>query len=42
MLEFLRGCEGYLGEWLVEMSVASLRTLELMLLAFCLPARSAW
>jgi polar amino acid transport system permease protein len=36
VIEFLRGYEGYLGEWLVEMSIASLRTLELMLLAFCL------
>ncbi|HEX5794709.1 MAG TPA: amino acid ABC transporter permease, partial [Geminicoccaceae bacterium] len=26
--------EGYLGEWIVEMSIASLRTLELMLAAF--------
>ena len=36
MIEFLRGYEGYLGDWLVEMSIASLRTLELMLVAFCL------
>ena len=34
MIEFLRGYEGYLGEWIVEMSIASLRTLELMLAAF--------
>ena len=34
MSEFLRGYEGYLGEWVVEMSIASLRTLELMLAAF--------
>ena len=34
MIEFLRGYEGYLGEWVVEMSIASLRTLELMLAAF--------
>ena len=34
MLEFLRGYEDYLGEWLVEMSVASLGTLKLMLAAF--------
>ena len=34
MIEFLRGYQGYLGEWLVEMSIASLRTLELMLAAF--------
>ena len=34
MIEFLRGYEGYLGEWIVEMGIASLRTLELMLAAF--------
>ena len=34
MIEFLRGYEGYLGEWLVEMSIASLGTLQLMLVAF--------
>ncbi|HEX6112318.1 MAG TPA: ABC transporter permease subunit, partial [Geminicoccaceae bacterium] len=34
MIEFLSGYEGYLGEWIVEMSIASLRTLELMLAAF--------
>jgi His/Glu/Gln/Arg/opine family amino acid ABC transporter permease subunit len=38
MIEFLRGYDGYLGDWLIEMSIASLRTLELMLLAFCLAA----
>jgi His/Glu/Gln/Arg/opine family amino acid ABC transporter permease subunit len=36
VIDFLRGYEGYLGDWLIEMSIASLRTLELMLLAFCL------
>ena len=36
MLQFLRGYEPYLADWLWQMSVASLRTLELMLLAFCL------
>lgn len=36
MIEFLRGYEGHLGEWIVEMSIASLRTLELMLAAFWL------
>jgi hypothetical protein len=36
VIEFLRGYEGYLGDWLWQMSVASLRTLELMLVAFCL------
>jgi His/Glu/Gln/Arg/opine family amino acid ABC transporter permease subunit len=34
VIEFLRGYEGYLGEWIVEMGIASLRTLELMLAAF--------
>jgi His/Glu/Gln/Arg/opine family amino acid ABC transporter permease subunit len=34
MIEFLRGYEGHLGEWSVEMGIASLRTLELMLVAF--------
>ena len=38
MIEFLRGYDGYLGDWLIEMSIASLRTLELMLAAFCLAA----
>jgi His/Glu/Gln/Arg/opine family amino acid ABC transporter permease subunit len=38
MIEFLSGYDGYLGDWLIEMSIASLRTLELMLLAFCLAA----
>jgi polar amino acid transport system permease protein len=36
VIEFLRGYEGHLGDWIVEMSIASLRTLELMLAAFCL------
>lgn len=36
MIEFLRGYGGYLDEWIVEMSIASLRTLELMLVSFCL------
>jgi His/Glu/Gln/Arg/opine family amino acid ABC transporter permease subunit len=34
VIEFLSGYEGYLGEWIVEMGIASLRTLELMLAAF--------
>ena len=34
MIEFLSGYGDYLGEWVVEMSIASLRTLELMLAAF--------
>ena len=38
MIEFLRGYDGYLGDWLIEMSIASLRTLELMLVSFCLAA----
>jgi His/Glu/Gln/Arg/opine family amino acid ABC transporter permease subunit len=38
MIEFLRGYDGYLGDWLIEMGIASLRTLELMLVSFCLAA----
>jgi His/Glu/Gln/Arg/opine family amino acid ABC transporter permease subunit len=38
MIEFLRGYDGYLGDWLIEMGIASLRTLELMLLSFWLAA----
>ena len=38
MIEFLRGYDGYLGDWLIEMSIASLRTLELMLVSFWLAA----
>jgi His/Glu/Gln/Arg/opine family amino acid ABC transporter permease subunit len=36
VIEFLQGYRDYLGDWLVEMSIASLGTLELMLAAFCL------
>jgi polar amino acid transport system permease protein len=36
VLQFLGGYREYLGDWLVEMSIASLGTLELMLAAFCL------
>jgi His/Glu/Gln/Arg/opine family amino acid ABC transporter permease subunit len=36
MIQFLRGYEDYLGDWIAEMSVASLGTLKLMLVAFCL------
>jgi His/Glu/Gln/Arg/opine family amino acid ABC transporter permease subunit len=38
MIEFLRGYDGYLGDWLIQMSIASLRTLELMLVSFWLAA----
>jgi His/Glu/Gln/Arg/opine family amino acid ABC transporter permease subunit len=36
VIEFLSGYDRYLGDWLMQMSVASLRTLELMLVSFCL------
>jgi His/Glu/Gln/Arg/opine family amino acid ABC transporter permease subunit len=36
MIEFLRGYQGHLGDWLVEMSIASLGTLQLMIVSFCL------
>ena len=36
VIEFLRGYEGYFDEWIVEMSLASLGTLRLMVVAFCL------
>ncbi len=36
MLQFLAGYRHHLGDWIVEMSIASLGTLELMLVAFCL------
>lgn len=36
MLEFLRGYQGNILDWLPEFFVASLRTLELMVLAFLL------
>ena len=36
MIEFLRGYEGYLGDWLLEMGVASLGTLQLMFVSFWL------
>jgi His/Glu/Gln/Arg/opine family amino acid ABC transporter permease subunit len=34
MLEFLEGYEGHLGDWLVEMAIASLGTLQLMVVSF--------
>jgi len=34
MLEFLRGYQGHLGDWLAQMSVASLGTLQLMVASF--------
>jgi His/Glu/Gln/Arg/opine family amino acid ABC transporter permease subunit len=34
VIQFLQGYEGYLGDWIAEMTVASLGTLELMLAAF--------
>jgi polar amino acid transport system permease protein len=36
VIEFLRGYEGYFDEWIVEMGLASLGTLRLMVVAFCL------
>jgi His/Glu/Gln/Arg/opine family amino acid ABC transporter permease subunit len=36
VIEFLRGYEDYFDEWIVEMSLASLGTLRLMVVAFCL------
>ncbi len=36
MFQFLAGYKNHLGDWIVEMSIASLSTLELMLAAFCL------
>jgi His/Glu/Gln/Arg/opine family amino acid ABC transporter permease subunit len=36
MLEFLEGYEGHLGDWLVEMAIASLGTLQLMVVSFAL------
>jgi polar amino acid transport system permease protein len=36
VIEFLSGYDRYLGDWLMQMSVASMRTLELMLVSFCL------
>jgi His/Glu/Gln/Arg/opine family amino acid ABC transporter permease subunit len=36
VIEFLSGYDRYLGDWLMQMSIASLRTLELMLVSFCL------
>lgn len=36
MIEFIKGYEDYFGDWVWEMAVASLRTLELMLLSFLL------
>ena len=34
MIEFLRGYEDYIGDWLPEMAVASLQTLQLMVVSF--------
>ena len=36
MIEFIRGYEGYTGDWLWEMGVASLATLQLMFVSFWL------
>lgn len=36
MSQFLQGYKDYIGDWLWEMSVASLRTLELMFISFWL------
>ena len=36
MLEFLEGYEDYFEDWVWEMSIASLLTLELMLFSFLL------
>ena len=36
MIEFLEGYEDYFEDWLWEMTIASLLTLELMLFAFIL------
>ncbi len=36
MIQFLAGYKEHLGDWIVEMSIASLGTLRLMLVAFCL------
>lgn len=36
MIQFLAGYKNHLGDWIVEMSIASLGTLKLMLAAFCL------
>ena len=36
MIEFIEGYEDYFGDWVWEMSIASLLTLELMLLSFLL------
>lgn len=36
MIEFLKGYEDYFGDWVLEMAIASLVTMELMLLSFIL------
>ena len=36
MIEFLAGYDRYIGDWRLEMSIDSLRTLELMVVSFCL------
>lgn len=36
MIEFIKGYQDFIGDWLPEMAVASLNTLELMLLSFVL------
>lgn len=36
MIEFLLGYQDYIGDWFWQMAIASLRTLELMLVSFCL------
>ncbi|MGI9504811.1 MAG: amino acid ABC transporter permease [Geminicoccaceae bacterium] len=36
MIEFLAGYSDYIGDWLPEMAIASLQTLQLMVVSFCL------
>ncbi len=36
MIEFLAGYSDYIWEWLPEMAIASLQTLQLMVVSFCL------
>ena len=36
MLEFFQGYQEYIGDWVYEMGIASLRTLELMVLSLAL------
>jgi polar amino acid transport system permease protein len=34
MIEFLRGYQGHLGDWIAQMAIASLSTLQLMVVSF--------